>query len=36
VEGLKANLLSISQLCDDNLVVQISKKECNVFNNNGK
>jgi hypothetical protein len=36
VEGLKANLLSISQLCDDDLVVQFSKKECNIFENNGK
>jgi hypothetical protein len=36
VEGLKANLLSISQFCDDDLVVQFSKKECNIFNNNGK
>jgi len=35
VEGLKANLLSISQLCDDDLVVQFSKKECNIFDNNG-
>jgi SET domain-containing protein len=30
VEGLKANLLSISQLCDDDLAVQFSKKECNI------
>jgi hypothetical protein len=36
VEGLKANLLSISQLCGDDFVVQFSKKECNIFNNNGK
>jgi hypothetical protein len=36
VEGLKENLLSISQLCDDDLVVQFSKKECNIFDNNGK
>jgi hypothetical protein len=36
VEGLKANLLSISQLCDDALVVQFSKKECSIFDNNGK
>jgi hypothetical protein len=27
------NLLSISQICDDDLMVQLSKKEC-VFNNN--
>jgi hypothetical protein len=31
VEGLKANLLSISQFCDNDLVVQFPKKECNIF-----
>jgi hypothetical protein len=31
VEGLKANLLSISQFCDNVLVVQFLKKECNIF-----
>jgi hypothetical protein len=36
VEGLKANLLSISDFCDDDLVVQFSKKECNIFDNNEK
>jgi hypothetical protein len=36
VEGLKPNLLNISQLCDDDLVVQFSKNECNIFDNNGK
>jgi hypothetical protein len=36
MEGLKANFLSISQLCDDDLVVQFFKKECNIFDNNGK
>jgi hypothetical protein len=36
VEGLKANLLSISQLCDNDLVVQFSKKECNIFDSSGK
>lgn len=36
VEGLKANLHSINQLCDDDLVVQFFKKECNIFYNNGK
>jgi hypothetical protein len=36
VEGLKANLLSISQLCNDDLVVQFSKKECNIYDNNGR
>lgn len=36
VEGLKANLLNISQFCDNDLVVQFSKKECNIFDSNGK
>jgi hypothetical protein len=36
VEGLKANLLSITQFCDNDLVVQFSKKECNIFDSNGK
>jgi hypothetical protein len=34
--GLKANLLSISQFCDNDLVVQFSKKECNIFDSSGK
>jgi hypothetical protein len=36
VEGLKTNLLSISQFCDNDLVVQFSKKECNMFDSSGK
>jgi hypothetical protein len=36
VEGLKANLLSLSQFCDVDLVVQFSEKECNIFDNNEK
>jgi hypothetical protein len=36
VEGLKANLLNISQFCDNDLVVQFSKKECNIFDSSGK
>jgi hypothetical protein len=32
----KANLLSISQFCDNDLVVQFSKKECNIFDSSGK
>jgi hypothetical protein len=36
VEGLKSNLLSISQFCDNDLVVQFSKKECNIFDSSGK
>jgi len=36
VEGLKVNLLSISQFRDNDLVVQFSKKECNIFDSNVK
>jgi hypothetical protein len=36
VEGLKENLLSISQFCDNDLVVQFSKKECNIFDSSGR
>jgi hypothetical protein len=36
VEGLRANLLSISQFCDNDLVVQFSKKESYIFDSNGK
>jgi hypothetical protein len=36
VEGLKVNLLSISQFCDNDLVVQFSKRECNIFDCSGK
>jgi hypothetical protein len=36
VEGLKANLLSISQFCDNDLVVQFFKNECNIFYSSGK
>jgi hypothetical protein len=36
VEGFKANLLHINQLCDNDLVVQFSKKEGNIFNSSGK
>jgi hypothetical protein len=36
VEGLKANLLSISQFCDNDLVVKFSKKECNIFDSSGR
>ena len=32
IEGLKANLISISQLCDQNLVVKFTKNNCKVFN----
>jgi len=36
VEGLKANLLSISQFCNNDLVVQFSKKKCNIFDSSDK
>ena len=32
VEGLKANLLSISQLCDQKLNVKFTKDNCKVLN----
>ncbi|XP_019192764.1 PREDICTED: uncharacterized protein LOC109187072 [Ipomoea nil] len=32
VQGLKANLISISQLCDDELKVEFSKENCKVYN----
>lgn len=35
VEGISANLLSISQFCDEDLVVQFSK-ECNIFTSKGE
>ncbi|XP_073277629.1 uncharacterized protein [Primulina huaijiensis] len=31
VEGLNSNLISISQLCDDNLLVKFDKHKCEVF-----
>jgi hypothetical protein len=36
VEGLKAILLNINQFCDNDLVVQFSIKECNIFDSSGK
>ena len=33
VNELKLNLISISQLCDDNLLVQFTKESCSVTNN---
>ena len=35
VEGLKANLISISQLCDAQHQVQFFKIECSIFDKNG-
>ena len=31
VNGLKVNLILISQLCDDNLLVQFTKGSCSVM-----
>ena len=36
VEGLKANLINISQLCDQNLLVKFTKNTCKVFNDSKK
>lgn len=33
VEDLKANLLSISHICDQNLIVKFVSNKCHVFNN---
>ena len=30
INGLKVNLISISQLCDENLLVQFTKESCSV------
>ena len=35
VEGLKANLISISQLCENKLNVQFSQNMCKMFDLNG-
>ena len=35
VEGLKANLISISQICDKEFNVQFSQNLCKVFDLNG-
>lgn len=35
VEGLKANLLSISQFCDTNHIVLFSKENCKILNGDG-
>ncbi|XP_073153159.1 uncharacterized protein [Henckelia pumila] len=36
VEGLNANLISISQLCDDDLHVKFDKNTCEVFDNTNR
>ena len=35
IKGLKANLLSITQICDKNFLVQFSKKRCKIINEEG-
>lgn len=35
VDGLKANLISVSQLCDEGLRVTFDKKECQDINEKG-
>ena len=36
VEGLKANLMNISQLCDQKLNVKFTKNNCKVLNKSGE
>ena len=36
LEGLKANLLSIGQFCDDSYEVKFSKDCCSIFNSSGE
>ena len=36
VNGHKANLLIISQFCDEDHSIQFSKDECNIYNHAGK
>ena len=36
VEGLRVNLLSISQICDQDFMVLFSKGKCLVMNESGK
>ena len=35
IKGLKANLLSITQICDEDFLVQFSKKGCVIINEVG-
>ena len=35
IKGLKANLLSITQICDENFLVQFSKKGCMIIDEEG-
>lgn len=36
VQGLKANLISVSQLCDEGLMVVFTSVECKAVDNNEK
>ena len=35
IKGLKVNLLSITQICDEDFLVQFSKKGCIIINEEG-
>ena len=35
IKGLKVNLLSITQICDEDFLVQFSKKGCLILNDEG-
>ena len=35
IKGLKASLLSITQICDEDFLVQFSKKGCVILNEDG-
>ena len=35
IKGLKANLLSITQICDEDFIVQFSKKGCIIIDEEG-
>ena len=35
IKGLKANLLSITQICDEDFLLQFSKKGCIIINEEG-
>ena len=35
IKGMKANLLSITQICDEDFLVQFSKKGCVIINEKG-
>ena len=35
IKGLKANLLSVTQICDENFLVKLSKKGCIIIDEEG-